>query len=98
MKKEGIKSGIPPILSSPTFTISLIKEKNMTYDWRELLYPAEWGFRFFIASMLVALVSHFATMEFVLLFYLMTAGCAFCFLLQLRIAILSILGRIPTSG
>ena len=70
----------------------------MTYNWRELLYPAEWGFRFFFASMLVALVSHFATMEFVLLFYLMVAGCGVCLLLQLRIAILSILGKIPTSG
>lgn len=70
----------------------------MTNTWRDFLYPAEWGFRFFIASMLVALISRLATLEFVLLYYLMVAGCAVCLLLQLRITVLFILGKIPAPG
>ena len=74
--------------SPPYFNYYTVKENNMTTTWRDLLYPAEWGFRFFIAAMLVALFSQFATMGFVLFFYLMIIGCAVCLILQLRILIL----------
>ena len=70
----------------------------MTNTWRELLYPAEWGFRFFFAAVLVALVFRFSTTESVFAFWVMGAGCAVCFLLQMRITILFILGKIPAPG
>ncbi len=69
----------------------------MTYNWRELLYPAEWGFRFIIVAQLVALISFFSGTDYVLFYYLMWSGCTVCFLLQLRIAILFIQGRIPAT-
>lgn len=70
----------------------------MTNTWHELLYPAEWGFRFFFAAVLVALVFRFSTIESVVLFWVMVAGCAVSFLLQVRIAILVVLGRITVPG
>ncbi|MDE4907162.1 hypothetical protein L0665_00775 [Methanogenium marinum] len=84
--------------SSPTFTIYAINEKIMTNTWRELLYPAEWGFRFFFVAALVALVFRFSTTESVFAFWAMVAGCAVCFLVQVRITILFIRGKIPAPG
>ncbi len=70
----------------------------MTYAWRELLYPAEWGFRFAITALLVAIINSLSSIDYAPLYYVLWIGMAICFLLQLQIAILSILGRIPTSG
>ncbi|WAI01356.1 hypothetical protein [Methanogenium organophilum] len=81
-----------------SFNSATVKEKIMTYNWRELLYPAEWGFRFFITSMLVALVFRFSTTESVFAFWALAAGCGICFLMQVRITILFILGKIPAPG
>ena len=70
----------------------------MTYNWRELLYPAEWGFRFIFIALLVALISFFSSTDYVLFYYLMWSGCAICLLLQLRITVFVIMGKIQPTG
>ncbi|WAI00551.1 hypothetical protein [Methanogenium organophilum] len=70
----------------------------MTNTWRELLYPAEWGFRFAITALLVAIINSLSSIDYALLYYALWIGMAICFLLQLRITILALLGKIPTPG
>ena len=70
----------------------------MTNTWRELLYPAEWGFRFAITALLVAIINSLSSIDYALLYYALWIGMAICFLLQLRITILFILGKIPAQG
>ncbi|MDE4908169.1 hypothetical protein L0665_06045 [Methanogenium marinum] len=70
----------------------------MTETWRELLYPAEWGFRFIIAALLIALVFRFSSVEAVVGFWILIAGCAVCLLLQVRVTILAMWGKIRIPG
>lgn len=65
----------------------------MTYNWRELFYPAEWAFRFFIALMLVAIINSLSTTDYTLLYYALWTGLGICFLLQARITIRFITGK-----
>ncbi|MDE4907525.1 hypothetical protein L0665_02695 [Methanogenium marinum] len=66
----------------------------MTYDWPTLLYPAEWGFRFFIFGVIIFLVSGLSTTLFMVAYWTMIAAAAGAFLIQARILFLVATGRI----
>ncbi|WP_460006931.1 hypothetical protein [Methanogenium cariaci] len=69
----------------------------MPYDWLTLLYPAEWCFRFFIASILILIVSHLSTPISQIGYWTMPAAAIGAFLLQLRVLYLFTTGRMPES-
>ena len=69
----------------------------MTYSWRELLYPAEWGFRFTILALLVAIINSLSITDYAPFYYMLWTGMLVCFLLQARITILFAMGKIPKS-
>ena len=66
----------------------------MTYAWRELLYPAEWGFRFTILALLVAIINSLTATDYTLVYYTLWIGLLICFLLQARITIRFAMGKI----
>ena len=73
-----------------------MKEKNMIPNLREICYPAEWAFRFIIAALLIAIINSLSSTDYTIIYYLLWAGAAFCFILYLRNTILSLLGKYPT--
>ena len=54
-----------------------------SHNWQDLLYPGEWGFRFFIASGLVWLIGQELHNPIAaVVFYVLTVGVLSAFMMQ----------------
>lgn len=59
-----------------------------SHNWRDLLYPAEWGFRFFITTALVWLIGwQWHEPVAMAIFYALVVGVVLAFALQLHVLI-----------
>jgi len=74
------------------------KKPIIKYDWPTLLYPAEWCFRFFVASVLILIVSGLSTPISQIGYWTMAAAAIVAFLFQVRIVVLFATGRILKKG
>jgi len=59
-----------------------------SHNWRVLLYPSEWGFRFFITATLVWLVGReWHEPLAMVIFYALTVGVLGALVMQLRVLV-----------